>query len=136
MPEASLASMRARGSLRRPFTVVQEKQAAAQKTFQAEIEKFQKEAQESQRRIAEIQSKREGTKKLILSPEAATELEVLRKKEIDANKQLRVVQRNLNKEVKSLEFWTKVLNIAAVPLAVTAAGLIFGIVRKNRTVAK
>ena len=40
------------------------------------------------------------------------------------------------KDIDSLELWTKVINIAAVPLAVAIAGLALGMARKQKTKAQ
>ena len=35
-----------------------------------------------------------------------------------------------------MEFWTKVVNIAAVPFLVAVAGLVLGTMKRNKTAAK
>lgn len=134
--DSDLIGVRSRASIRRPFTVVEEMQAQAQKKFQAEQERFQKEVQEAQTKISEIQSKKEGNQRFIMSPEAKAELAKLQQKQAEANKELRRVQKSLKREEESLENRLKVVNIAAMPLAVTALGLALAFIRKKKTVAK
>lgn len=134
--DSNLIGSRSRASLRRPFTVVQEKEAEAQKRFQAEIARFQSEAEESQQRISELQSQREGNQRFILSPEAAEELKKLQEKQVDANRNLRRVRKELRQDVDSLKTRVKWLNIALVPVLVTLTGVGLAVARRQRTAAK
>lgn len=134
--DSSLIGARSRASVRRPFTVIQQKQAEAGKRFQAEIARFQREVDDANAKVAEIQSKKEGNQKFILSPEARAELENVRKKQAEANRALRNVRKELRQEVESLEFWGKVANIAGMPLLVTATGIGIAVARRRRTAAK
>jgi len=134
--DSSLIGARSRATVRRPFTVVQQKKAEAEKRFQAEIARFQKEVDDASAKISEIQSRKEGNQRFILSPEAQVEYDNLKKKQADANRQLRKVRGELRQDVASLEFWTKVVNIAAMPLLVTGAGLGLAMARRRRTAAR
>jgi ABC-type uncharacterized transport system involved in gliding motility auxiliary subunit len=71
-----------------------------------------------------------------LSPEQRVELEKLRKEEGDSRKRLRQVQKDLKKEVVSLQTRLKWINILAVPLAVTATGILIAVVNRRKTSAK
>lgn len=134
--DSNLIGARSRASLRRPFTVVQEKEAEAQKRFQAEIARFQAQAEESQRRISELQSQREGNQRFILSPEATAELQRLQERQAEANKNLRRVRGELKREVETLKAKVKWINIGAMPLLVTLTGIGFAMARRRRTGAK
>ncbi len=134
--DANLIGSRSRASVRRPFTVVQEMQAAANKKFQAEIAGFQKKVEESQTKISQIQSKKEGNQKFILAPEAAVELKKLQETQAAANKDLRRVRRELSKDIDSMENRFKWINIALMPFLVTAAGIAFAFSRRSKTAAK
>ena len=59
-----------------------------------------------------------------------------KKQQVEARKDLRKERRNLDVDVKNLENQVKWLNIAAMPLLVSAAGIALAIARKNRTNAK
>ena len=45
---------------------------------------------------------------------------------------LKEVRRNLRQDAESLVFWTKVANIALMPLLVALAGLLIALVRRRR----
>ncbi len=134
--DSSMIGARSRASVRRPFTVIQQKQAEASKRFQKEIASFQKEVDEAGAKISAIQSKKEGNQKFILSPEAKVEYENLKKKQIDANRQLRNVRKGLRQEVESLEFKGKVLNIVGMPAVVACTGVGLAWARRRRTAAR
>jgi len=122
--DASLVGARSRASIRRPFTVVQKMEAEARERFQSEIQRLEKEQQDAQTKLSEIQIKKEGnTAKVILTPEQKQAIENLRKQQVQANKQLRTTQKNLRQGVESLQNKLKWVNIALMPLLVTATGM-------------
>lgn len=133
----NLIAVRSRATLNRPFTRVKEMEAAANVKFQSEIKRLEDSAAESQRKINEMQAqKKDKDQRFILSPEQRTELEKLRKEEADTRKRLKQVQKDLRKEVVSLQTRLKWINILAVPLAVTATGILIAIVNRRKTSAK
>jgi chromosome segregation ATPase len=112
-------------------------EAAANERFQSEIKRLKDGAAEAQRKINELQAqKKDKDQRFILSPEQRTELEKLRKDEGESRKRLKQVQKDLRKEVVSLQTRLKWINILAVPLAVTATGIVIAIVNRRKTSAK
>jgi hypothetical protein len=134
--DANLIGVRSRGTLNRPFTVVKEMQARANARFQAEIAKLQKEVDETNQKLSELQGKKDPNQRFVLSKEQQDEMEKFRQKRAQANQELKQVRRSLRKDIDSLEFWTKVLNIAAVPAIVAISGIALGLARKQRTKAQ
>ena len=135
--DSNLIAVRSRATLNRPFTRVKEMEAAANVKFQSEIKRLEDSSAEAQRKINELQAqKKDKDQRFILSPEQRTELEKLRKEEADTRKRLKQVQKDLRKEVVSLQTRLKWVNILAVPLAVTATGIIIAIVNRRKTSAK
>jgi ABC-type uncharacterized transport system involved in gliding motility auxiliary subunit len=133
----NLIAVRSRATLNRPFTRVKAMEAAANERFQSEIKRLEDSASEAQRKINELQAqKKDKDQRFILSPEQRVELEKLRKEEADTRKRLRQVQKDLRKEVVSLQTRLKWINILAVPLAVTATGIVIAIVNRRKTSAK
>jgi ABC-type uncharacterized transport system involved in gliding motility auxiliary subunit len=135
--DSNLIAVRSRATLSRPFTVVKEMEAAANVKFQSEIKRLEDSAAEAQRKVNEMQAqKKDKDQRFILSPEQRIELEKLRKEEADTRKRLKQVQKDLRKEVVSLQTRLKWINILAVPLAVTATGIVIAIVNRRKTSAK
>jgi ABC-type uncharacterized transport system involved in gliding motility auxiliary subunit len=135
--DSNLIAVRSRATLIRPFIRVKEMEMAANEKFQSEIKRLEESAAESQRKINEMQAqKKDKDQRFILSPEQRTELEKLRKEEAEARKHLKQVQKDLRKEVVSLQTRLKWINILAVPLAVTVTGIVIAIVNRRKTSAK
>ena len=135
--DSNLIAVRSRATLNRPFTRVKEMEAAANEKFQSEIKRLEDSAAEAQRKINEMQAqKKDKDQRFILSPEQRAELEKLRKEEAETRKRLKQVQKDLRKEVVSLQTRLKWINILAVPLAVTATGIVIAIVNRRKTSAK
>ena len=133
----NLIAVRSRATLNRPFIKVKEMEAAANEKFQSEIKRLEDSAAEAQRKINEMQAqKKDKDQRFILSPEQRVELEKLRKEEADSRLHLRKVQKDLKKEVVSMQTRIKWINILAVPLAVTATGIVIAIVNRRKTSAK
>jgi ABC-type uncharacterized transport system involved in gliding motility auxiliary subunit len=133
----NLIAVRSRATQNRPFIRVKDMEAAANEKFQSEIKRLEDSASEAQRKINELQAeKKDKDQRFILSPEQRLELEKLRKEEADSRKRLRQVQKDLKKEVVSLQTRIKWINILAVPLAVTATGIVIAIVNRRKTSAK
>ena len=133
----NLIAVRSRATLNRPFTRVKDMEAAANEKFQSEIKRLEDSAAAAQQKINEMQAqKKDKDQRFILSPEQRVELEKLRKEEADTRKRLRQVQKDLKKEVVSLQTRLKWVNILAVPLAVTATGIVIAIVNRRKTSAK
>jgi ABC-type uncharacterized transport system involved in gliding motility auxiliary subunit len=134
--DQNLIGSRSRGSLNRPFTVVKEMQAQANARFQVEIAKLQKEVEETNQKLGELQGKKEGNQRFVMSKEQQEEMEKFKQKRADANRKLKLVRRDLAKDIESLELRTKVINIAGVPFLVTALGIGLAMVRKQKTKAQ
>ena len=67
----------------------------------------------------------------ILSPEQQAELERFKKTYIETNLALKELRKNLRQDAEALVFWTKVANIALMPLLVALIGLLIASSREN-----
>jgi ABC-type uncharacterized transport system involved in gliding motility auxiliary subunit len=128
-----LLSLRSRAAAFRPLTVVRELEAEAQKQYFGKIQALEEEVQKTQAKLQELQkSQGAGKSGQILSPEQQAELERFRKTVAESRLALKEVRKNLRQDAESLVFWTKVANIALMPLLVALAGLIVALVRRRR----
>jgi ABC-type uncharacterized transport system involved in gliding motility auxiliary subunit len=134
--DQNLIGVRSRGTLNRPFTVVKDMQAQANARFQAEIAKLQKEVEDTNQKLGELQGKKEAGQRFVLYKEQQEEIEKFKQKKAQANKQLKKTRRSLAQDIESLELRTKVMNIAGVPLLVAAVGVALALVRKQKTKAQ
>ena len=132
-----LIYVRSRATLNRPFTRISDMETRANEKFQSEIKRLEDGRAEAQRKINELQqAKKDKDQRFILSPEQQAELVNLRKQEVDTSKHLKQVQKDLRKEVVSLESRLKVYNIATVPALVCICGLSLAFYKRKRTGAK
>jgi len=135
--DSDLISLRSRASLNRPFTRLKEMEAKAGREFEDKLKELEEKKNETERKIGELQSAKAGNdQKFILSPEQQKELANYQKTVTDANKDLRTTQKNLRKETDSLEFWTKVVNIGAMPVLVAVTGIVLAFYKRKRTAAQ
>ncbi len=135
--DANLIAIRSRASTSRPFTRIQQLEAAARARGQSKLDALQASLQETQRKLTELQQQRsDKDQRFILSPEQRTEVENFRKQEAQTSKELKQVQKDLRKEVVSLETWVKWINILAMPLTVTATGIVIAVYKRRKTAAK
>jgi ABC-type uncharacterized transport system involved in gliding motility auxiliary subunit len=133
----NLINVRSRATTSRPLTKIKDMEAAANERFQSEIKRLEDGAQESQRKINELQqAKKDKDQRFILSKEQQDELAKLRKQEAETRKHLKQVQKDLRKEVVSLQTRVKWINILAVPIAVAASGVVLAGVKSRKTSAK
>lgn len=133
----NLIAVRSRATLNHPFKRIKDMESAANEKFQAEIKGLEAGRDEAQRRINELQQqKKDKDQRFILSPEQTAELNKLRDQEVDTRRRLKVVQKDFRKEVVALQNRVKWLNIMAVPLAVTASGIVIAFVKRRKTSAK
>ena len=127
-----LISLRSRAASFRPLTVVRELEAEAQKQYFGRIQALEEEKQKTQARLQELQKQQPGAgKSQILSAEQQEELERFKKTYIETNLALKELRRNLRQDAEALVFWTKLANIAVMPLLVALAGLLIALFRKK-----
>ena len=134
--DSNLIAVRSRATMNRPFTVVRKMEAEAQEKFRNRIKELEESLRETQRKLNELQQAKSTEQRFILSPEQQAELENFRKKEVETNKELKELRKNLRKEVESLQSRLKWANILAMPIVVAFSGIILAVVKRKRTAAK
>jgi len=126
-------SQRSRAGAFRPLTVVRRLEAEAQQQYLGKIQALEAELQKSGQKLQELQKARGASNSgQILSPEQQTEIENFRKRAAETRHELKEVRKNLRREAEGLVFWTKLANIALMPLLVAFAGLGLALLRRRR----
>jgi ABC-type uncharacterized transport system involved in gliding motility auxiliary subunit len=130
-----LISLRSRTASFRPLTVVRELEAEAQKEYFGKIQSLEAELQKTTAKLQELQKAQGSAAKggQIMSAEQQAELERFRKTVAETRLALKEVRKNLRQDAEALVFWTKVANIALMPLLVALAGLLVALLRRRRT---
>ena len=128
----NLISIRAQGRFQRPFDRVEEIRRDAEAEFLAEEQRLQRELQEAERRINELQREKTADQALILSPEQEAELEKIQDQQLATRKKLREVKLSLREDVEALGTRVKWLNILALPLLISVGAICLGTMRVRR----
>lgn len=129
---SDLISVRNRGTSARPFTRVEALQKQAEQQFREEEQKLRARLEETDKKINELQSKKEGKNVLVLSEEQQREIEQFLQEKVVLRKALRNVQHDLRKNIESLENAVQFANIGLMPLLVGIGGLGVGYYRSRR----
>jgi len=121
----ALTSLRSRATSFRPLTVVREMEAEAQKQYFGRLKSLEDEVQKTTEKLQELQKARgAGAKSAqLMTPEQQLEIEKFRKHVMETRVQLKELRKNLRQDAEALVFWTKVANIALIPLLVVLLGL-------------
>jgi ABC-type uncharacterized transport system involved in gliding motility auxiliary subunit len=132
-----LISLRSRTSAFRPLTVVRQLEAEAQKQYFGQIQSLEDEVQKTTAKLQELQKAQgaAGKSGQLMSAEQQAELERFRKTVAESRMALKEVRKNLRQDAESLVFWTKLVNIALMPILVALAGLGIALLRRRRTAA-
>src|SRR5207237_1450581 len=130
-----LISLRSRSSAFRPLTVVRELEAQAAQQYYGKIQALEDELQKTNTKLQELQKAQGAAGKgaQILTAEQQAELERFRKRVAETKIELKEVRKTLRQDAESLVFWTKVVNIALMPILVALAGLGIALIRRRRT---
>lgn len=128
----ALIAIRSRGTGHRPFTYVDKIEMDAARQWRNKEEELNTSLQETRRKIAALESEKQGNQQLFLSPAQKEEIDAFRKEEYRVKQELNDVRKNLNKDIEHLGSWIKVLNIAVIPVLVILFGLIYSLRRRSR----
>lgn len=128
---SDLIGVRSRASYTRPFMRVERLRVEAEAQYRETEERLQLRLQETESRLEELQSSRDDTDSMLLTPEQEEEIDRFIDQRTDIRKELRAVQRDLDKNIEALGTTLKIINIAAVPVLITLFAL-FTAWRRNR----
>jgi ABC-type uncharacterized transport system involved in gliding motility auxiliary subunit len=135
--DSDLIGLRSRGSLSRPFTRINQLEAAAEASGQEKINGLQQSLDDTEQKLNDLQQQKpDKDQKLILSPEQQAQIDNFRKKQAEVSRELRQAQKDLRREVVSLETRLTWLNILVMPCVVTVAGVTTALIRRRKTSAQ
>lgn len=134
--DSNLISIRSRGSVRRPFTVVREMEAAAEAQYRDRIAELEQELTETQQRLAQLQQVRPEDGEILLTPEQEEEIRNFEERRVEIRNELKMVRRELREDVEALQSGIKWSNILGMPLLIIAVGVVIGLLRRKRNSAQ
>lgn len=129
-----LISVRNRGSFSRPFTLVRAIQQEAEAQFRQKEQALQQRLKDTERKIQDLQSRKEDQTTIILSAEQEAALDGFRQQLVATRKELRSVQHELQKNIETLENVVKFLNIGFMPLVIAVGGVVLSAYNMRRRV--
>ena len=118
--------------IRDSFTLVQEIRKEAEQRFSDKEAQLQEKLVGAQNRLNELMSREADQSDTILQNNQKRAMEESRTEIVGIRTELRDVQHALRKDIERLESWMKFFNIAAVPLLLGIATLIFTVVGRMR----
>lgn len=134
--DSRLIGARSRATMNRPFTRIRAMQQVAEGEYRKKIQDMEKERQDVQSKISQLQTKKDDGQRFVLSAEQQAELGKFQQKLVETNKELKRLRRNLNKDIDSMENRLKLLNIAGMPFLIVVVGVVSAIMKRKRTAAK
>jgi ABC-type uncharacterized transport system involved in gliding motility auxiliary subunit len=132
MGNRDLISIRTRANSARPFGRVDELRVAAERAYRATEEDLQLELEEAERRLNELQAAKGEGELTVMSDEQQAEIQRFMDRRLEIRKELRQVQHDLQRDIKSLGTRLKILNIALVPALVLVVALLYDVRRRRR----
>jgi ABC-type uncharacterized transport system involved in gliding motility auxiliary subunit len=113
----NLIGIKSRQTYDRPFDRVERLRREADARFRETEQRLQAELADTERRLGELQSAREDSGSLFMSPEQEAELDRFRDEQLRIRQELRTVQRELDSSIDNLGAAIKLINILVIPLA-------------------
>ena len=129
---SDLIQIRARGSSSRPFTTVEALKRQADDRFRAKEQELQSQLDETERQLTDLQAQKTEGNAMLLSPEQQDAIERFQAEKLRIRKELREVRHDLDSDIRRLGNKLKFINIAGVPILLTALALCFGWSRARR----
>lgn len=129
----ALIALRSRASSFRPLIVVRRMEADAQKQYLGKIQALQGDLEQTSAKLAQLQKSRApGARSAqILTPQEQAELDRFRTQVAETKLELKELRKRLRRDAESLVFWTKVVNIALIPILVSIFGIGVALVRRR-----
>lgn len=131
-----LIGSRSRSDSRRPFTVVQEMESEFEQEFGEKLEKEQAELDTIGQRINELIQAQQNQGTIALEGDLAKELANATKKQAEARKRLRVLEKDLRTRKDALATRYTLANLLIVPCLVILIGSIVFLKRRTTTSAR
>lgn len=130
---ADLIGLRSRGGFQRPFTLIQDIQRDAERSFRSKEQELLQSLAETEKQLGQIRQATDATgqTQIVLSDEQRAQIDSFQEKMLSIRKELRDVQFALRSDVEQLQGQIKAVNIAAMPLAVAVIALIGAFVRSR-----
>jgi ABC-type uncharacterized transport system involved in gliding motility auxiliary subunit len=129
---SDLISIRTRATSARPFDRVEEIRVEAERSFRVTEERLQRELDETEMRLSELQAAKGEGDLMVITPEQQAEIERFMERRLEIRRELRQVQHDLRRDIDRLDTRIKVINIVLLPAVVMLVALVYSIRRRQR----
>ena len=129
---SDLIGIRTRANTSRPFERVDELRLAAEAQFRDTEERLQAELEETERKLADMQSARQDSELMVLTEDQAGEVQRFIERKMQIRSELREVQHSLSRDIEALGMRLKFINIVLVPVLIVIVALVFNHQRRKR----
>jgi ABC-type uncharacterized transport system involved in gliding motility auxiliary subunit len=129
---SDLISIRTRATSARPFDRVEEIRVEAERSFRVTEERLQRELDETEMRLSELQAAKGDGDLMVITPEQQAEIERFMERRLEIRRELRQVQHDLRRDIDRLDTRIKVINIVLLPAVVMLVALVYSIRRRQR----
>ena len=127
-----LIGLRSRGTVARPFVVVQDIQREADDRYAAEQRSLQEKLKQAQAKLHNLTAGEGASNPAALSADQTKEIDKFRAEMLDTRRQLREVQGALRRNIEQLKVILEFFDIALVPIIVVAAAIVMAALRRRR----
>lgn len=128
-----LVGLRSRGTVARPFEIVQRIQRQADDRYAAEQKRLQDQLKQTQAKLQSLTTGESGaTGAAAVTAEQTKEIDKFRAEMVATRQQLRQVQGALRQDIGRLKVMLEFLDIALVPIIVVAAAIVAAALRARR----
>ncbi|HWD57669.1 MAG TPA: Gldg family protein [Stellaceae bacterium] len=128
-----LVSLRSRGTVARPFDIVQRIQRQADDRYAAEQRSLQEKLKAAQDKLKSLTAGEGGTAgSAALGAEQTREIDKFRAQLLATRQQLRQVQAALRQDIEQLKVILEFFDIALMPIVVVAAAIVVAALRRRR----
>jgi ABC-type uncharacterized transport system involved in gliding motility auxiliary subunit len=131
-----LIGLRSRGRSQRPFEVIDNMRRQAEQQFLARQKQLEQKLETTQKQLADLQSKAQDQSNALLSAEQEAAMTTFRDDLLATRRELRGVQRELNRDIESLQVLVKFINIGLMPLLAALVAVGLAIVWRQRRIRR
>ncbi|HXP03561.1 MAG TPA: Gldg family protein [Stellaceae bacterium] len=127
-----LVDLRSRGTVARPFEVVERIQRSADDRFAAQQRTLEEKVKQAEAKLHKLTAGDTATGSGAPTADQSKEIEAIRADLIDSRRQLRQVQAALRSDIEHLKVMLAFFDIALVPIIVAVAALVMAALRRPR----
>jgi len=131
-----LIGLRSRGKSQRPFELIDNMRRVADQQFLARQRALEQKLETTQKQLADLQSKAQEQSNALLSAEQEAAITTFRDQLLETRRELRGVQRELNRDIEALQLLVKFINIGLMPLVAAIVAIGLAIVWRRRRIRR